>query len=84
MHFAPTHPESLGVFDPDRQQLTPIYPDAGDAKRREFSNLLQQHFPSRSWCLEFNNPCDPKNFTNSIANVKVDAIRNAFSFSRLR
>jgi len=80
MHFAPTSPESLGIFDPERKQLIPIYPGADDAKRREFSKLLQEHLPSESWCQEFNNPCDPKNFTTGITNVKVDAVRNAFSF----
>ncbi len=71
MHFAPTSPESLGVFDPVKKQFTPIYPAAGDERRRGFSKLLREHLPSRAWCLKFNNPCDPDNFTTSITDVAV-------------
>jgi hypothetical protein len=81
MHFAPTSPESLGLFDPERRHLMPIYPSAGDKKRTVFSRLLREHLPSRSWCQEFNNPCDPNNFTTSITDVKVDVKRSAFSFA---
>jgi hypothetical protein len=80
MHFAPTSPGSLGIFDPEGKQLIPIYPNADDERRREFSKLLEDHLPSQSWCQEFNNPCDPKNFTTGITNVTVEAARNAFSF----
>lgn len=80
IHFAPTHPGTLGVFDPAWKQLTPIYPAAGDERRIAFSKLLQAHLPSSAWCREFNNACDPENFTTDILNVKVDVPRNAFSF----
>jgi hypothetical protein len=80
IHFAPTHPGTLGVFDPALKQLTPIYPAAGDQRRIAFSKRLQAHLPSPAWCREFNNACDPKNFTTDIFNVKVDVPRSAFSF----
>ena len=80
MHFAPISPESLGIFDPDRNQFTAIYPAAEDARRRRFSQLLREQLPSRAWCEEFNNPCDPEHFSTGITNVKTDAPRKAFSF----
>ncbi len=80
VHFAPTEPGSLGIFDPERMQLTPVYPTDGDAERREFSKLLKEHLPSEAWCRESNNACDPTSFTVNFLNVRTDPARNAFSF----
>lgn len=80
IHFAPTHPESFGIYDPATKKLTPIYPAEGDARRKAFAERLRKHMPSEAWCREFNNPCDPDKFTTDILQVKVNAARDAFSF----
>lgn len=80
VHFAPTHPQELWIYDPaTRKQLT-VYPQAGDARRKAFSERLRRVLPPQKWCRENNAACDPKDFTTELSGVTVDPSEMRFRF----
>ena len=80
VHFAPTHPLRVSLFNLRSGRLLPIYPAAHDAAREGFVAELRKHLRSTESCAEQNRACDPETFSASIANVKVDEQRSRFSF----
>jgi hypothetical protein len=83
IHFAPTHPASLAVYNPRQKQLSLIYPAKIDPARHQFSAELQGHLASEDWCRQQNNACDPKIFSTDITNLKVNEVAHSFAFDAL-
>jgi hypothetical protein len=80
IHFAPTHPLRLDVFDLQKRTLASVYPAARDAAREAFTAQLRQHLPSAQWCSDQNNACDPEVFSADLAHLTVDEAGRSFSF----
>ncbi len=80
VHFAPTHPLRLFVYDPRYQTSEPIYPIRGDAARERFSAALRRHQSSPDWCRAQNNACDPEAFTAYMDHFAVGKAAMNFSF----
>ena len=66
VHFAPTHPAEISVYDLKKDTVTRIYPPAQDSLRTAFTSKLRAVLPTKAWCRAKNNPCDPKLFSNDI------------------
>lgn len=79
-HFAPTHPQELLMYDPATRKQVTVYPQAGDARRKAFSEKLRRVLPTQAWCMENNKGCDPNDFTTDLSDVKVDASGMSFRF----
>lgn len=80
IHFAPTHPSRLSIYNPRQKVLSRIFPKEGDEARRQFSAELRKHLPSPDWCEQHNNPCDPNNFTTNLDPVIVKEREQTFAF----
>lgn len=80
IHFAPTHPVDLKVYDSRANRLTQIYPMSGDARREAFTHRLQQTLTTSEWCRENNNGCDPARFTTVFSKIVVDERDTSFNF----
>lgn len=80
VHFAPTHPEELQVYDPATRKQVTVFPQAGDARRKRFTERLRRVLPPEAWCGENNKACDPKEFTTELSEVKVDPTGMSFRF----
>lgn len=80
IHFAPTHPQELVVYDPVTRKQVTVYPQAGDARRKAFTEKLRRVMPPEAWCMENNKGCDPKEFTTELSDVKVNASGASFRF----
>jgi len=80
IHFMSVHPLHLTVLDLQRNRSTPIYPYAGDAQRRLFSDLIDS-LMSDTWCRENNAQCDPDNFDVDISGaVVINEAARTFAF----
>jgi len=69
VHFAPTHPLELSVFDPSSNALTPIYPPPSDSYRAEYIRRLQTAISQSDRCVGENCESDPERFDNDFASV---------------
>ena len=69
VHFAPTHPLELSVFDPSSSALTPIYPPSSDSFRAEYIRRLQTVISQSDRCVGENCEIDPERFDNDFASV---------------
>jgi hypothetical protein len=66
IHFAPTHPMNISVYDAVTGRSTRVYPLPGDRLRAEYVRSLDAHLPSRSWCRINNKPCRASDFTSDV------------------
>jgi hypothetical protein len=80
IHFAPTHPARISVYNLRQKKLTSIYPTETDAARTQFSADLKNHMASSQWCGVQNNPCDPEDFSTDIEHVTVNENERSFAF----
>jgi hypothetical protein len=55
IHFAPTHPMNISVYDAVTGRSTRVYPLPGDRLRAEYVRSLDAHLPSRSWAVSTTN-----------------------------
>jgi hypothetical protein len=67
VHFAPTHPLELAVFDPESGRLTPIYPPQSDPFRAEYVRRLQLEISTSDRCEGENCEGNPQRFDNDFA-----------------
>jgi len=83
VHFAPTHPMEISVYDLKKDTTTRIYPLAQDDLRAAFTAKLRAALSTKAWCRAKNNPCDPKLFSNDLVFPVEDnlaANENALAF----
>jgi hypothetical protein len=67
VHFAPTHPLNVSVYDTVTGRTTRLYPPLGDGLRSEYARALAAHPPPRSWRRINNAPCRPNDFSSDVA-----------------
>ncbi len=67
VHFAPTHPLELSIFDPSSGTLTPIYPPQSDPFRAEYVRRLQTEISPSDRCEGYNCEGNPQRFDNDFA-----------------
>ena len=68
VHFAPTHPLELGLYDPVMGSDRVFYPSKPyDAPRLAFIGKMKGAYDSfgDDWCRRNNHHCDPEQFTSS-------------------
>lgn len=68
IHFAPTHPLELGLYDPETGSDRVFYPSKPyDAPRAAFIAKMKAAYESLGfdWCRNRNHHCDPEQFTSS-------------------
>jgi hypothetical protein len=69
VHFAPTHPLELSVFDPASGSLTPIYPPQSDPFRAEYVRRLEAEISPSDRCEGYNCEGNPQRFDNDFAST---------------
>jgi hypothetical protein len=69
VHFAPTHPLEVFVFDPASDSLTPIYPPQSDPFRAEYVRRLQAEISPSDRCEGYNCEGNPQRFDNDFAST---------------
>jgi len=79
IHFAPTHPVELSVYDHARNTLVQVFPPKGDPFRSKFIRYLNDN-RDLSWCEEFNSHCDPERFGADLGEVRAGIESNSFAF----
>ncbi len=79
IHFAPTHPVELSVYDFATDKLQQIYPPAHSAIREEYKKVLQANL-SMDWCQQNNSHCDPQLFGADLGEVAANDQAQAFAF----
>ena len=67
VHFAPTHPLQLSVFDPQSGRLTPLYPPQSDPFRAAYVRRLQVEISPADRCEGENCEINPERFDNDFA-----------------
>ena len=67
VHFAPTHPMELSLFDPSTGTTTPIYPPQLDPLRADYVRRLQTEISPPNRCKGENCEADPERFENDFA-----------------
>jgi hypothetical protein len=67
VHFAPTHPLELSIFDPVSDTLTPMYPPQPDPFRAEYVRRLQTDISPSDRCEGYNCEGNPQRFDNDFA-----------------
>lgn len=65
VQFAPVHPATLFIYNPDGGKSQKIYPPENDPFRRDFSERLKKIIDVKQ-CQENNWPCDPNEFESTI------------------
>ncbi|HZQ91256.1 MAG TPA: hypothetical protein VFA60_05635 [Terriglobales bacterium] len=78
-HFAPTHPLELSVYDPRRDQVTKIYPVAGDPYRHAFAERIRPML-DQEWCRERNHHCDAELFDGDLREIVMNDRASALAF----
>jgi hypothetical protein len=68
VHFAPTHPMKLSLYDSSRDSVTPFYPPPHDPLRSDYMERLRK-IPESDKCIEVERDCarDVAQFESSIA-----------------
>jgi hypothetical protein len=67
VHFAPTHPAMLSLYDPDTGERRAIYPLMPYQRiREEHIARLSITYSDPQWCRQQNHHCDADRFDNSI------------------
>jgi len=59
IHFAPTHPMEMAIYDLQRDVESDLYPPPADPFRAAFIEKLRAAKPGEDWCREHNSHCDP-------------------------
>ena len=79
VHFAPTHPVELSVYDHPRNTLVQIFPPKNDPLRNEFMEYLRSH-RDLDWCRQNNSHCDPERFGADLGDISAGVEGDSFAF----
>ncbi len=71
IHFAPTHPMEIAVYDLQRDVESNLYPPSADSFRAAYIEKLRAAKPSEDWCREHNSHCDPQQFESNLFSAVV-------------
>jgi len=70
-HFAPTHPETLTVFNPRTSWVESVYPRRDDPARIAYQAKLRRYIASETECREKNLECDVESMDASVGSVHM-------------
>ncbi|HVN82937.1 MAG TPA: hypothetical protein VMW38_28395 [Terriglobia bacterium] len=70
IHFAPTHPLELSVYDLIKNAVVQIYPPKNTWIRDEYKRILGLNL-SMDWCRDNNSHCDPELFDANLTGEPV-------------
>ncbi|MBV8052917.1 MAG: hypothetical protein JOZ80_17140 [Acidobacteriaceae bacterium] len=80
VHFAPTHPEKLYIYDPVVHDSRLLYPQREDPLRNMFIARIRKVF-DQDRCGKDNWACDPKEFESIVTPpIKVSDATNSLAF----
>jgi len=71
IHFAPTHPAKLTVFNPKTGEVERVYPRPGDPVRTAYQAKLRAYLASEEECGEKNLACDVESMDASVESVQM-------------
>jgi hypothetical protein len=82
VHFAPTHPAHLSLYDPVTRESRTVYP------LRPYQPIREAHmarlrviYNDPAWCNRRNHHCDPASFDNSIGGtVVINDVTDSLAF----
>ena len=82
MHFQPTHPLRLSLFDPQDATSTPIYPPPSDPLRAAYIKRLRAEISQSDRCKGENCESDPEQFESDldVGSIAVDEKTGSFAF----
>ncbi len=73
VHFAPTHPATISIYNPVTKSGRKIYPLKPYQRIRLGHIEKMRHFYSdENWCREKNHHCDPESFDDSIGDLEIN------------
>ncbi len=84
IHFAPTHPTEIALYDPSTKKTTTLLPTTPDPTLwLAFEDELEKVYSKLredGWCQRNNHYCDPKYFTRYFYNVTVNNKTDSLAF----
>jgi hypothetical protein len=66
VHFAPTHPMEIALYDLRRSTETSLYPPPADPIRVAYIEKIRTAKPSEDWCRQHNSHCDAEQFESEL------------------
>ena len=73
VHFAPTHPASISLYNTVTKYSRRIYPmKPYQAIRLGHIKKMRQLYSDEEWCRRNNHHCDPESFNDSIGDLEVN------------
>ena len=79
IHFAPTHPLVLSLYDAESQTETPIYPPDSDLLRKAYIDQLRQLDPADR-CRGSNCAAFPEQFESTLMDIASNERTHSFAF----
>lgn len=80
VHFAPTHPLRMSLFDPQKAVAVSIYPPVADQLRSAYINRLRAQLPQADRCQGENCASDPAQFDGDLGSIAVDEKTGSLAF----
>jgi hypothetical protein len=72
VHFAPTHPTEISLYDPASNLNVMVYPaKPAPPIRAAHVRRVRQAYSDEAWCREHNHHCDPELFDSRLAGEVV-------------
>ncbi|MCI0605316.1 hypothetical protein L0156_20220 [bacterium] len=73
VHFAPTHPAAISLYNPVTKSAREIYP-LKPYQRIRLGHIekMRQLYSDEDWCREKNHHCDPESFDDSIGDLEIN------------
>ncbi|MCI0605856.1 hypothetical protein L0156_22955 [bacterium] len=73
VHFAPTHPATISLYNPVTKSGKEIYPmKPYQAVRLKYIEKMKEVYSDQNWCREKNHHCDPESFNVSIGDLEIN------------
>jgi hypothetical protein len=79
IHFAPTHPMRISIYDLDRQKsaqgkpsgapVITLYPPRNDRLRAQYIERIRPLIGDEQWCSQHDSHCDPEQFESELTNA---------------
>lgn len=73
VHFAPTHPAAISLYNPVTKSGKKIYPmKPYQSIRLKHIEKMKEAYSNEDWCREKNHHCDPESFNDSIGEIEIN------------
>jgi hypothetical protein len=79
VHFAPTHPLQLDIYDPGADTIQQIFPPKNDPFREDFMSDLHDNI-SEDYCRRENASCNPADVDTSAEGFETSDATHSFAF----